>query len=550
MILAIGGGCLLLVRCAGGGIFGGLLYYIHLQQDKVVGKWVVDPDDPVNASLIRLHRTMRIEFSKPDKRCTLSMSGVELAGPWHVVRNRENDAILVLVDFEEFRGPAGQRVDRDKFQAAFEITPVDADHIDLVDTKDRSSRMRMKKVPEFDTAPDTAADPKNDEGPAPHPDRPRNDPNPKTNTTPKPDTDPDTKPRRELKEIASFQLPNEHRYLDETQFSPDGKTLVTTSRYGLDNDLKCVEVPTGKEKKTKAGAGFGGSFAFAPDGRLYVAFEKEDEHEVRLWDLGKDQIVKRFKFPTRVRDIELSPDGKILVCLLDANDPGADLARRILLIDVATGRVRTTFDGTGTPTFSPNGRVVACATARGGAVKLYDLEANKELHVLKGHRGDVRVLIFVDDRVLVTSTGRVILVGEKEDRTVRVWNVETGQQTAQFECPHEPENVALFPDGKTLVTTHKDKSMRFWSVETGKDVGVITPMQRERVWHLTFTPDGKALITTHYEQGLILWEIPSRKKALALKPRSVYGLQPVFTRDGKLMALPYSDGALKLYELR
>jgi WD40 repeat protein len=311
-----------------------------------------------------------------------------------------------------------------------------------------------------------------------------------------------------------------------------------------------VDVPSGKEKKTKASEGFAGSFAFAPDGRLFVAYEGEDEHQVRVWDLGKDQIVNTFKVPTKVTNIDLSPDGKVLACSHLTDEPGAGLLdRQLSIIDVPTGRVKATLDASATATFSPNGRVLAYATAD-DAIKLYDIASGKERHALTGHKSNVRSLIFVDNRVLVSSTGSKVLVGDKEDKTVRVWDVETGKQTALVECPQESEKVAVFPDGKTLITTHKDKTARFWSVATGKDAGVITPMEHETVWHLTFTPDGKGLITTHYDKGLIWWEIPSRKKALTMKPLDVYCMKPVFTRDGKLMALPYTDGTVKLYELR
>jgi WD40 repeat protein len=351
---------------------------------------------------------------------------------------------------------------------------------------------------------------------------------------------------REPKEVASFKVPNEFRYLDLARFSPDGKTLVTTSTYGPARDLKMVDLPSGKEKKTKAGEGFAGSFAFAPDGRLYVAFGGKNEHQVQVWDLGKDQIVNRFKVPSKVTGINLSPDGKVLACTHLSDDPDA---RQLSIFDVSSGQVKAVLDSSVTSAFSPNSRVLAYAAAD-GAIGVYDVASDKERPVLVGHKSDVRSLTFVDNRVLVSNTGPKVLVGDKEDKTVRVWDAETGKQTALVECPQEPEHIAVFPDGKTLVTTHKDKTARFWSVETGKGAGVITPMENESVWHLAFTPDGKALITTHYDKGLIFWELPSRKKALTMKPLDVYCLKPVFTRDGKLMALPYTDGTVKLYELR
>jgi WD40 repeat protein len=147
--------------------------------------------------------------------------------------------------------------------------------------------------------------PKSDEAPPAREDRAKNDPESRNDPDPKSDKNPDPK-LRAPKEIASFKVPNENRYLDAARFAPDGKTLVTSSTYGHNCDVKFVDVPSGKEKQTRASEGFAGSFAFAPDGRFYVAFESAKEHQVRVWDLGKNQLVKTFKLPTKVRGLDLS----------------------------------------------------------------------------------------------------------------------------------------------------------------------------------------------------------------------------------------------------
>jgi hypothetical protein len=144
ILLGVGCGGFLLLTCSGVGLLGGFLFYLNSQQDTVAGKWVVDPDATANASLSPLHRSTQLEFDKKDMRCTMQALGIEFSGKWRIVRNRENDAILVLVDFEEARGPGGKKLDmqgREKFQAAFEVTPVDATHIDLVDVKDYRTKL-------------------------------------------------------------------------------------------------------------------------------------------------------------------------------------------------------------------------------------------------------------------------------------------------------------------------------------------------------------------------------------------------------------------------
>lgn len=158
ILLGLGCGGFLLLTCLGVGAIGGFIYYLDSQQEKVAGKWVIDQNAPENASLPAINKAMQFEFAKEDSRCTMRVLGVDFLGKWSVVRNRENDAILVIVDFEEARGPDGQKVKsgKEKFTAAFEITPVDADHIDLVDIKDRKSRMRMKKVTSFEKVTEPA----------------------------------------------------------------------------------------------------------------------------------------------------------------------------------------------------------------------------------------------------------------------------------------------------------------------------------------------------------------------------------------------------------
>jgi WD40 repeat protein len=360
------------------------------------------------------------------------------------------------------------------------------------------------------------------------------------------DSKPEDKKVSELKEVASFKAPNKLSYLGPIQFSPDGKTLVTTSNYGPDKDMKLVELPSGKEITSKASEGSRGVFDFAPDGRLFVATDSK----VQAWDLAKNEIVKTYQLPSQILQINLSPDGKVMVCVHKDDFPEEiDSDNAVSIVDVQTGKVKGAFAGSSTLAFSPDSRLLACATRKDYAIRIYDLVSDKETHLLKGHQSNIRFLAFADNKTLVSNTGAKVFVVDKVDTTVRIWNVETGKEQAVVNSPKEVEKALVFPDGKTLVTTYKDKTVTFWSVENGKDLGSMTPLDREPVWHLVFMPDGKTMITTHYDKGIILWEMPTRKKVLAMNPVAVYCLQPAFSPDGRLMALPYTDGMIKIYAL-
>src|SRR5262249_15211446 len=150
--------------------------------------------------------TMQFDFEKKDKRCTMRVIGIELTGKWTVIRNRNNDAILVLVDYDESRGGKGPS------QSAFEITPVDADHIILVDVKDPGVRMKVKRVDSSKRFPTKAE-----------------------NTTPKkpPVKKPDEQPTKKPDELAGPKYPlvlkGNNGPITGLSFTADGGAVATAS---------------------------------------------------------------------------------------------------------------------------------------------------------------------------------------------------------------------------------------------------------------------------------------------------------------------------------
>jgi hypothetical protein len=137
--IAMGGCCVL--------GFAGLMVvgiYATVQEQKIVGKWVIDPLARENVAQIHEKFDFRIEFEADPNRCVLFMHGVERRGTWEMDLKGQHNALLITIEFEakpQARGPA-QRA----FVAAFEITVIDRDHIDVVDVTDSGNLMRFKRA--------------------------------------------------------------------------------------------------------------------------------------------------------------------------------------------------------------------------------------------------------------------------------------------------------------------------------------------------------------------------------------------------------------------
>ena len=91
------------------------------------------------------------------------------------------------------------------------------------------------------------------------------------------------------------------------------------------------------------------------------------------------------------------------------------------------------------------------------------------------------------------------------DRTIRIFEVETGKLLSQIEDHADwIFEVAFSPDGKRLASASRDKTSKVFDVEK-KESLVTFPGHAQPVYTVSFTPDGKGVATGGEDNRIRVW---------------------------------------------
>jgi len=94
---------------------------------------------------------------------------------------------------------------------------------------------------------------------------------------------------------------------------------------------------------------------------------------------------------------------------------------------------------------------------------------------LRGHQGIIPTLA-------LSSDGKILYSGS-EDKTVKLWSLETQQEIAGFECQQSILSLAVTPDNNKLIACLEDGFLQIWDLKTLSlvDSWVIGKIEKEEI---------------------------------------------------------------------
>jgi WD40 repeat protein len=262
--------------------------------------------------------------------------------------------------------------------------------------------------------------------------------------------------------------------------------------------------------------------AFSPDGRRIVS--GSDDRTIRVWDFDTGAELLRLEgHQDLVTSVAFAPDGRRIV--------SGSCDRTVRIWDAETGVQLAEFRGyrgiadhvsvypdgrrvldpdTGTVSgvaFSPGGRRIVSGLFD-KSIRIWDAESGIQVAQLDGHGNKVTGVAFSRDGSRIVSSSC--------DRTVRIWDAESGKQLALLDAHREAvKAVVLSPDGSRVASGSQDRTVRIWDTESGAQLSQLDGHKGD-VTGVAFTPDGSRIVSGSSDGTVRVWDAESGEQLALL----------------------------------
>jgi WD40 repeat protein len=201
--------------------------------------------------------------------------------------------------------------------------------------------------------------------------------------------------------------------------------------------------------------------------------------------------------------------------------------------------------GTRYAAFSPDGKLAVSCSIR--ELKLWDVDTGLAIRTLYGHRNLVNKAVFSPDGSMIVSCS--------DDKTIRLWDVNTGKSVKIISSAHSKEikDVVFSPDGQSLLSCSDDKTIKLIDIETSQVIKTFSGHSK-KVNSAAFSPDGGKIVSGSDDRSVKIWDTASGRVIKTFSDKSGSGHKGyvntvAFSPDGRHIASGGNDRKIKLWDI-
>lgn len=277
------------------------------------------------------------------------------------------------------------------------------------------------------------------------------------------------------------------------------------------------------------------AISYSKDGTMLAT--GGNDGSLSLWDAASNQPVGMLAGHTKnVFSAVFSPDGRTIA------SASWDLTAR--LWDVGTRQQTAVLIPPPVPepilavAYAPDSKSIAVAAAD-QTIRLQETASAKVRHVLDNPLGNFSTIAWSRQGTLATGD---------TDGGVAFWDAQVGKRRSNVKAHVATVlSVAFSPDGATLASGSEDRSLRLWDVATGNELRRVSGAAS--VLSVRFSPDGAWLASAGADRVVTIREAQSLKAVATLEGHEEPICAVRFSPDGAILASASEDGSVRLWDV-
>ena len=340
--------------------------------------------------------------------------------------------------------------------------------------------------------------------------------------------------------------------ISSASFCPKGRQIVSSS---FDKTIRIWDMERGflGSKAVYQGNSSINALSFISGSRNFASVDGDGN--VIIWSLD-DKALQNIlcKRSCGISCVDISPQGNQIAFVdYDNNIEIWDIRHIEKLCEIKSEWIIHHYDigVVPPPTGKHNGSILSIAFSKDGnhiittsedkTVKMWDVSTGQLIGNFIGHSDYVYSASFSPDNRQIISCSR--------DYTIRIWDVKTSQlQKKLTGHVRQVVTVVYTHDGKKIVSGSTDKTIKIWNVSDGRLERTLEG-HAHTVLSVAVSLDNRWILSASADNTAKIWDLKSGLDIYTLRDHQDHINSAIFSPDGKSVITASSDGSIRIWDI-